>query len=310
MVINLYMTGLIKQQIVKAEMKIKEDDEISSEISVMKNDEKNYDCVVYTDEENVLEFNLKIENDNTYIISTEVEELGSIKLKIKYNQKLNEKIDKVNTFGSVKVDELTQEDLTTIYTAIENSELYKIISSFMGGNINLLPSNGQNSNINNSDSNVQENQLVTYDGKTIINFNAPSDYTVKHISENYVTLTKNDINIAMTSKYQQASEYYNYLTKTKQDYANGTYDSEYYKYKNVYLSEQEKLTVGNNNFEVATLSYDMVSPTMNTTTTYKNKYVWLQASDDYTFQIEIRDSENKLTNAELQQILNVNLENK
>ena len=119
-----------------------------------------------------------------------------------------------------------------------------------------------------------------------------------------MSLKNDNVSITISSTQETDAGYYNKLVKQKENYSNGKMDSTYAKYKNATLTPKESITAGANTFSTATLSYDIVSTSSGATTSYKTSYIWLPVSEKYVLDIKISDYDNKLTNTELQQILN------
>ena len=338
MEISTYMTGIINQQVVKVEVSVKSDSEnIVAEVE--KIEENSYDIAILQDGKKLASATVTVEkkndNEGTAKITANINELGKAELKIKYAVKFNEKIDEINTSNSVKMDDITQEDQKKILSNLQNSELYKLISKF-GGSTAQLPSIGgdpiidtnttepetNNPNVNvigeniteintiennattNTSSALQQNQILTYDNKTKVTFGIPTGFKTNRISENYVSISKDGLNIAISSTSGTDAKFYNDLNTQKENYLNGKNDSTYTKYKNANLTSKGSITVGANTFSTATLSYDSVSTSSGIATSYKTQYVWLQVSEKYLLEIRISDYSNKLTNTDLQQILN------
>ena len=341
MEINTYMTGIINQQIVKVEIAVKSDSE-NIVAEVVKIEKNSYDIAILQDGKKLANATVTVEekndNEGTAKITANIDELGKAELKIKYAVKFNEKIDEVNASNSVKMDDITQEDQKKILSNLQNSELYKLISKF-GGSTAQLPSiggdptiqedptntttepetNNPNTNLdaNVVDSNtvinnttntslaLQQNQILTYDDKTKVTFGIPTGFKTNRISDNYVSINKDGLNIAISSASGTDTKFYNDLNTQKENYLNGKNDSTYTKYKNANLTSKGSITVGANTFSTATLSYDSVSTSSGRSTSYKTQYIWLQVSERYLLEIRISDYSNKLTNTDLQQILNV-----
>ena len=76
--------------------------------------------------------------------------------------------------------------------------------------------------------------------------------------------------------------------------------------KNVNLSSQESMTVNGKTFNYAVLSYEYVSSV--STYKYATKYIWAKVSDKYVVEIDIRDTDGKMTDDELKQILTMTFE--
>lgn len=338
--INVYMTGLIKQQMVKFEAKVEETEQKVA-FEVTKIEENNYKIIASQDGKEVMNGTIAVEkkneNEGTAKISVNINELGKVELKVKYAVKLNEKIDEINPSNSVKLDAITQEDQKKILISLQNSELYKLITKFGGSSVEI-PSIGENSTTNttnpdtnipdqngneedenaignttidnttNTSSTLQENQVLSYDNRTRVTFGIPTGYRLNRTSDSYVSISNDSVRVTISSTTGKEDEYYSSLQNLQQGYANGKYDGTYMKYKNAYLTSKGNITVGTNKFSTATLSYEGVSTSSGRISQYKMRYVWLQISEKYLLEIKIIDTDNKLTNADLQKILNVTIE--
>ena len=216
--INVYMTGIIKQQMVKFEVKIEESEQKVA-FEVTKIEENNYKIIASQDGKEVMNGTIAVEkkneNEGTAKISVNINELGKVELKVKYAVKLNEKIDEINPSNSVKLDAITQEDQKKILISLQNSELYKLITKFGGSSVEI-PSIGENSTTNttnpdtnipdqngneedenaignttidnttNTSSTLQENQVLSYDNRTRVTFGIPTGYRLNRTSDSYV----------------------------------------------------------------------------------------------------------------------------
>jgi len=75
------------------------------------------------------------ENKGKITFKMDIEDVGTIKLNIKYNIEYGVQVEKVNTKNAVSIDELTEDDLMEIYeNAQENPILYSVISTFISNN--------------------------------------------------------------------------------------------------------------------------------------------------------------------------------
>ena len=331
MEIAIYTTGLIKQELAKCSVSVTSNDKtvkvVATKVSdnsmdvefMTDNDEKICTCKFTTEEENKYNGTIKVKFD--------IKDLGTVELKIKYSQKLNEGIDKVDVKDSVKMNEMTTEDQRKLMTNLQNSELYKLIEKFSGSNLNLSGNqNINNGNVNSivdnnivMDNNViantnvidngnttvtpstSKNQIISYDDKNKIEFNLPTGYSTRYTSENYVTLTKGEVSITLRTSYSTKDKYYQNLQNSLKNYTDSYY-------KNVKLSNMESMNVNGRTFYYATFSYDYVSGSYKSS--YSTKYMWSEISDKYVVDMQIR-GEDDMTADELNTILMMNItENK
>lgn len=327
--VAIYTTGLIKQELVKFSVAVTSNDE-TVKIVATKTSDDSMDFEVIEDDEKVFTGKVTVEEENkdngTIKLKLDIKDLGKVELKMKYSQKLNEDIDKVDVKDSVKMDELTTEDQKKLMTNLQSSELYKLIEKFSGSNLNLSGNqNINNGNVNSivdnnivMDNNViantnvidngnttvtpstSKNQIISYDDKNKIEFNLPTGYSTRYTSENYVTLTKGEVSITLRTSYSTKDKYYQDLQNLLNSYTSS--------YQNVKLSDMESMNVNGRTFYYATFSYDYVSGSYKSS--YSTKYMWSEISDKYVVDMQIR-GEDDMTADELNTILMMNItENK
>lgn len=98
---------------------------MNEESTKLKDATKLFEIVIVSEDENKGKITFKMY----------MEDVGSIKVNVKYNIEYDVQIEKVNTKNAVSIDDLTEEDYMEIYeNAQENEILYSVISTFISNN--------------------------------------------------------------------------------------------------------------------------------------------------------------------------------
>lgn len=98
---------------------------MNEESTKLKDATKLFEIVIVSEDENKGKITFKMD----------MEDVGSIKVNVKYNIEYDVQIEKVNTKNAVSIDDLTEEDYMEIYeNAQENEILYSVISTFISNN--------------------------------------------------------------------------------------------------------------------------------------------------------------------------------
>lgn len=306
--INLYTTGLMNN-VVKISMTVHSDDEENITMVFTKAEENKYDLEFLEDDKSLFtgKINMTEKNDNEGTIQLElnIEEFGKVVINIDYSQKYNEDIDEINVKNSVKSDKLTTSDEKTLLTNLQKSKLYELIESFSGSNLtgtttkNSITNDDEDDDINEEETSIKDNEIISYDDEYKITFNIPDGYKSRYVSDNYKSLDKDDISVKISTTLGDKDKYYANLEKTIK-----TYEEEE-KYKNVKLSDMENIEVEGRIFYSAVVSYEYVSGSYEVK--YSTKYIWSEISDKYLVDLQIRGEED-MTSEELNQILNMKVE--
>lgn len=290
--INTYTTGLLPK-VVKFEFIMEAiEEERSLIIEATKLEEQNYSYLMKIDEENIISGKVNI-TENSIKVETEIEEFGSFEIEVGATEEYNIEIDKIDEDNTVTLEELTGKEIQTLMENLEKSKLYELINSF-------IPEESENiTELNDSVSGLKDNQIYTYDDKTLITFGTISGYKYDRISQNYQTLSKGDVDISISSEMCDQNGYYQQLNSTKEYFSEQTY------YSDVILSNMKSATIGENTFYHATIQYKYE---------YSDEleaidYIWTEVSDNYVIKIEIDNMKN-ITNDELKQLLTMTFENK
>lgn len=313
--ISIYTQGMVPQIVKVSGVVCDEENDETFTMNITKKDKDTYSIEILTNEYGeVLNGTLNIEkkNDNEGDLKLEfdIPDFGKVTIKMEYSQTFNEDIDNVNVKESVKLDDLTKADQQTLMKNLQNSKLYELVEKFSGKSLNLTESTKTNSITTNTDTDDEDddkyadnsattkktsnNQIISYDDKTKVTFKIPSGYKSGYISENYVSLDKDDVSIKISSQYGDKDKYYKSLEEYYEDI-----------YKNVNLSDMESIDVKGRKFYSATLSYEYIG--IGDTIKYETKYIWSEISDKYVVYFEVRNPKD-ITNKDLNDLLTIAVE--
>jgi hypothetical protein len=319
--ISTYTKGFL-QEVVKTDIEIENDGE-SVTVEVKKLDNENYEFKISTSEEDETItgiINVKVEDKNSTItkITVNVPEFGKVTLNLNIKNEYNEEIETVKSKNTITQDEMTESDYEEILSNLQKTKLYEVIEGVIGqaaGIDDLLVNEEETTDVDNDDetdtdfittgnqnsnTTVEENQIVTYDGKQKITFKIPDGYETTYKSNNYFSLRKsNDIDVTIKTQVATEDEYFENLDSTKQYYEESSY------YKNVEISDLKTIDVNGRTFSYKMLKYD--SEIGSNTTTYRNMYICSKISDKNIIIVETKDT-GALTNTELKQLINIEVE--
>lgn len=294
--VNIYTTGLL-QKVVKVEVVILDEDEESVTLAFTQIEDKKYNIEMLSEEDILLNIVADMSKEEMIKLKIDIEELGELTLNIEYSGEYNTSIDEIDEDKSAKVEELTLEEQQTLMKNLEDSLIYSILQQ-----LELVENNDTiNSDTNiNSASELKDNQIITYDDETLVTFGIPTGYTVSRISDNYQTLQKGNTGITIKSSYNDETEYYSLLKNGLNYYSEQSY------YKNISLSEEMTMTLGNNTFYYAIEKITYVSGSYEKT--YTTLYLWKKVSNNYILEIEIEEPSG-LAQEELNQLLTIETAN-
>lgn len=128
--VKVYAKG-IKQDVYKVDAKTTIDKDVTlTEISIK--DKTTYAYSVTENAKKVSEGTVNVTGDTTkdIVVDTTIDGVKA-NLKIKLSSEIVKSIEKVDTSKVTSIDKLTPEDIQTIMTKLEGSELYKIILPFL-----------------------------------------------------------------------------------------------------------------------------------------------------------------------------------
>lgn len=285
-----------------------------------KTEKETYDFEILDKNKTVCKGNVKVEEKNkqegNIQFTIEVEDFGTLNLNMEYSQKFNEDIDKVDINNAVKSEELTESDQEKLMTNLQKSKLYELIEDFTGGKSSNLIGNTmtdfdeddekdevieeEEDRDNTDKKETKENEIISYDGKTKITFKLPAGYQSTYVSDNYKSIEKGNTAIKVSTSYGNKDEYYKDLQEKKE-----YYEKEGSNYKNVTLSDKEKVEINGKTFYRAELSYEYAGGGY--TTKYETTYMWSEISDESVVDFEIRGSSD-MNPKDLEEIATINVE--
>jgi len=318
--ISLYTKGLLNNKLVATGIEIyNEDTDTAVVVSVTKEDEGIY---LYNNfiKENKQKTELisgkveiqkdkdtKKEQSGTLIITTEVTEIGSVKLEIDYSLEYDQGIDKINTSKSVNINDLTETDIQSIGEKLMERPLIGDIIS------NLMDTDLEDEFIVDPDTGISVESTLT----TAQNEVKDEDYGY---SVTYSIPTGFEYNTDITHDYRKYYDFenadYTYIDAivsldwyTEDEYIEEeiNWDYEYYLesteyYENVELGEIKTLVVGDKTFKYVSLSYDASYGTK-----YQDVYVWYPLGDEHIFTIKLEAADTEVTEDIIKGFLNINV---
>lgn len=317
---NIYTKGILMNDIVKFDINIEQENQEMKvfEIEKISDDEWSYNIPV---ESSVKIYGKIYSNgeENKLNLNVDVEDFGTVTLNLGYSLKFNVEIKSVDVSKAISIDELTQQDQTTLMTNLQNSKLYSIITDLGSGVLGNLNGNNnsfeneeddeswyESNDINNNENiltgnnenvligNNEKIELSTYNGLKA-RLDIPQGYTLdKEIGSSASKyLEKNGANIWISLSYGKINDLYKSLEQSKKYYLEDDF------YKNVKLTGLESKVINNKTFYYNTFEYEYGSYGQKSV----NDYIWLQVSDDYTLKIQLTGVEN-ITESEINTILN------
>lgn len=317
--INIYTTGLI-QKIVRTDFILSTEGNGKVTFEIKKAKDTSYEFKVYMDamEKSVtahaelitgmININEKNKNEASLEIEMQIIELGKIKIALESSYKVNEEIKMPEVTNSVKLDELTQEDMNKMYENLRNTKLYELIEKFTGeGFDNSLLDSAQQTVENNESLSISQNnklstssnEIVTYDNRYKIQFGVPQGYESNYASDNYKTFDKDEVSITISTDIGDMTEYFDSLESTKK------YFEETGNYQDITISDLETKQINDKTFYSKTLKYRYV--TTYSDLEFSKRYICTPISNDIIVTIEI-DEDTNISDEELNQFLNITIQ--
>jgi hypothetical protein len=289
--IDLYTKGL-KPEILKIDVTVETENE-KAEVNITKNNEKEIFVNIKENLQEILEITFNIESENTInmTISGEEDEIGKFSVKLNYTEKTIDEIDKINSSKVIELESMTDNDYSDILENLEKTKIYSLIQEY--SNLN----NTYNLD-NNSD--LEDNQISTYDNKTIVTFGIPEGYKATRYSDEFINLDNEEKNIyvELKTKTENVEEFYNDLLEKKQ------YDEE--NYTDLKLTNPSSMTLNGMKFYYSTYTYTYNGTYSNHD--YCTRYLWTEISDDDILVMEIEDNDKKMLSEELKEILTISIQ--
>ena len=195
-----------------------------------------------------------------FVISLQEETMGKINLNYAYNLTYGVEIQKVDTTNAVLIDELSEEDQTTLITNFQNSALYQLL---------------EDSGLFDSDLNISSDEPeVTYGGYTV-KYNVPDGFEASsYNSENYKMYMDEDYNsIYVTINWDSVDSYMSDLDDTY------VLTSDFY--ENQKISDERIYTVNGKEYKLRTITYN------DEYGKYVDLYFAYELDDEYCYVVEV-----------------------
>lgn len=345
--ISVYTKGLLKQF---KGIEIKFDDQ---DVKIVKKDKENYSYSLIANDNEVTgtakiisEDNKKSKEKNANIIITvNTEELGTVTLSAKYNEKTDVSIDSVKIKDSIKASELTDSDAEQLMNKLKTRPLIgdiinSISSNLLSGNLSLNSNEDDDNNdnkltmkVNGEDAPVTE---ITLGDGTVIYPNSNDDdddnnttngnTTSTSTGKNYVENGGIAVEYSVPSGYTTSSTSKNYIYYTKRNgdiskYATvaikmkteSNYKKEieskvnYYKKDASYknVTLEPEQTIKQGNKQ---FKYQVLSYEYGSTN-IKYQYVFLYTSinNDYMYNVELNTSRGTVDTSDIKTFANITI---
>lgn len=231
-----------------------------------------------------------------YVISIQEETFGKVNVNCEYDFSYDVEIQRVDIQNSVTIDELSEEDQTTLTTNLQKSKLYNLLLPLISQN--SLLDYAQNAAEKTEESIKKEQQLalgmpwVTSDGYTVM-YTVPEGFEVSEYgseeSKNYMDENLNSIDISI--EYDSADDYISDL------------DDEYVLtspfYKNQKISDTKTYDVNGNEYKFRTITYN------DEYKSYIHLYFAYELDDEYYYVVEVETEAGKMSMETIKKFLNV-----
>lgn len=204
---------------------------------------------------NVVETGKNYKGNLTFV--AEQEDIGRINLNYAYDFTLDVEVQKVDVQNAVLIDELSEEDQTTIMTNLQKSALYQLIEQ--SGLI---------------DNKIEDKPEVTYGGHTV-KYTVPDGFEAS-------SYNSEDMKMYMDNDYNSVSVYINndivdtYMKDLEEEYILTSS-----LYKNQQISETKTYTVNDKEYKFRTITYE------DEYGTYANLYFAYKLDDEYCYVVEV-----------------------
>lgn len=226
------------------------------------------------------------------VISLQKESMGKISLNCAYNFTYDVEIQKVDTQNAVLIDELSEEDQTTLMTNLQNSTLFQIIEQ--SGLLDATEGDDYYTEPDEYYSDYDEPQ-VSYGGYTV-KYSIPEEFEAsEYSSEDFKMYDDEEYNsINVTINWDSIDSY---MSDLEDSYA---LTSEYY--GNQKISEIKTYTVNGKEFKVRTITYN------DEYGEYAELYFAYELNDEYCYVVEVKSKNGDLSMAIIEKFLDVTVE--
>lgn len=342
--ISVYTKGLLKQF---KGIEIKFDDQ---DVKIVKKDKENYSYSLIANDNEVTgtakiisEDNKKSKEKNANIIITvNTEEVGTVTLSAKYNEKTDVSIDSVKIKDSIKASELTDSDAEQLMNKLKTRPLIgdiinSISSNLLSGNLSLNSNEDDDNNdnkltmkVNGEDAPVTEITLgdgtVIYPNSNDDDDNNTTNGNTTSTGKNYVENGGITVEYSVPSGYTTSSTSKNYIYYTKRNGDISKYatvaikwntEADYKKdiesrvnnykkdasYKNVTLEPEQTIKQGNKQFKYQVLSYEYGS----TNTKYQYVFLYTSINNKYMYNVELNTIRGTVDTSDIKTFANITI---
>ena len=279
--------------------------------AVVEKDGKKTKATITGNDEVPVEVTITMEEEGKETVNSEIvakmDDVGSIKLKMKTTVKEKAGSEKFDTKNAVSIDDISDEELEAAYEKFEDSKIYEIVDNFTskytGGSTTNNNSSG-NGTITPSTpaptTTTQDNQIVTYDGKTTVTFNVPTGFEKGYASDTMKTFRKyngNDrVEVTVSSTYGDEKDFIEDALDDVKYYQDS--DS----YTDVNVSDTKTIELNGKTYYYIEYSYKYVSSYSNTT--YYEKQICIPIASDRVYAVEVEANQEFDIN-EITEFLNI-----
>lgn len=306
--IDIYTKGIFKN-LERVDIVMTEDGEKVA-IQITKKADEEYAYQLLENDEEIVKGTVKVHNtDNNLQVETTAEaEETVVTVKLSMNTVYNEDLTDINSDNSVKLEELTTEDMMALYGNFMGSELYKVIEDLSGSADQLstttdddldFPNTEKNSSSNKT--NLPENIVMTYDDEKI-EFSIPAGFEIYSSDSEYYKLFEKEVgddtvDVDVSVSYSSLDEYIQEVKDT------AAYYEKEDDYKNIKVSDMEEINIGGNKFYKMVISYEYEF-WEGESEAYEDTYIAYEVDSDNVYTVEIENS-NLIDSKDYEQFLNL-----
>lgn len=214
-------------------------------------------------------------------ISVQEETFGKFNLNFAYDFTYGVQIQKVDTRNSVLIDELSEEDQTTLMTNLQNSALYQFIE--------------QSGLLDSGLGSLSDEPEVTYDGYTVM-YTVPEGFEISEYSSEdfkmYMDDNYNSINV--TINYDTVDTY---MKELEDEYV---LTSEFY--ENQKISDIKSMNINGKEYKLRTITYS------DEYDSYANLYFAYGLDEEYCYVVEVESENGNISMDTIKKFLDVTIE--
>lgn len=230
-----------------------------------------------------------VENGNNvkgnFVISLQEETMGKINLNCAYDFTYGVQVQKVDTQNAVLIDELSEEDQTTLMTNLQNSTLYQIIEQS-----GLFDETEEDDYYTDYDE-----PEVAYDGYTV-KYTIPEGFEPsEYNSEDFKMYMDDNYNSICVTIYYDSVD--TYMSDLDDSYV---LTSEFY--ENQKISDARTYTVNGKEFKLRTITYN------DEYGTYVDLYFAYELDDEYCYVVEVECEDGNISMDTIKYFLDIVIE--